>query len=79
MARHLQDLQDGREYETDEVLAQLVCAQRVNEMITQLHLSDQSVDVRPSLNFWTASLDNLLADLDNRCRRNYQHKSHACE
>ncbi|KAL4923642.1 uncharacterized protein BDV17DRAFT_234522 [Aspergillus undulatus] len=74
MERQLQELQDGLEYETDEVLAQLVCAQRMNEMIAQLQLSDQSVDVRPSSNVWTANLDNLLAGLDNQRGREGQHK-----
>lgn len=78
MERQLQELQGGLEYETDKVLAQLVCAQRMNEMIAQLQQSDQSVDVRPSSNAWAASLDNLLADLDNlRCSEGQQ-KPHRC-
>ncbi|KAK7428872.1 hypothetical protein QQZ08_004642 [Neonectria magnoliae] len=76
MERQLQELQGGPEYETDEVLAQLVCAQRMNEMIAQLQQSDQSVDVRPSSNVWTANLDNLLADLDNLRGSEGQRKPH---
>ncbi|KAL2783518.1 hypothetical protein BJX66DRAFT_318409 [Aspergillus keveii] len=76
MARQLHELQERREYETDEVLTQLVCAQRMNEMVAQLHLSDQSVDVRPSLNFWATNLDNLLAEFDDRLGRGGQHKPH---
>ncbi|KAK7413663.1 hypothetical protein QQX98_007445 [Neonectria punicea] len=76
MERQLQELQGGLEYETDEVLAQLICAQRMNEMIAQLQQSDQSVDVRPSSNVWTANLDNLLADLDNLRGSEGQQKPH---
>ncbi|KAL3488949.1 hypothetical protein BJX62DRAFT_239533 [Aspergillus germanicus] len=76
MERQLQELQEGCEYETDEVLAQLICAQRMNEMIAQLHLSEQLVDIRPSFNAWAANLDNLLVDLDNRQSREGQHKPH---
>ncbi|KAL2808906.1 hypothetical protein BJX63DRAFT_407635 [Aspergillus granulosus] len=76
MERQLQELKARLEYKTDEVLAELVCAQRMNEMIAQLQLSDQSVDVRPSSNVWTANPDNLLADVENQRRREGQHKSH---
>lgn len=65
MERQLHELQGGPEYETDKVLVQLVCAQRVNEMIAQLQQSDQLVDVRPSSNVWAANLDNLLANLNS--------------
>lgn len=65
MERQLDELQAGLEYETDEVLSQLVRAQRVNEMIAQLQQSDQPVDVRPSSNTLTAHLDKHLAELDN--------------
>lgn len=79
MERQLQELQGGLEYETDKVLAQLVYAQRINEMIAQLQQSDQSVDIRPSLNVWTANLDNLLADLDNLRGSEGQQKPHRCK
>ncbi|KAL3477188.1 hypothetical protein BJX99DRAFT_226520 [Aspergillus californicus] len=75
MERQLQELHDGLEYESDEALAQLVCGQRMNEMIAQLHLRDQLADVRPSSNIW-ANLDNLLADLDNQRGHESQHKTH---
>ncbi|KAL3450209.1 hypothetical protein BJX65DRAFT_271605 [Aspergillus insuetus] len=79
MARQLQELQDGREYQTDEALAHLVRAQRINEMIAQLHLSEHLIDTRPSLNVWITNLDNLLADLTCRLGREGQHKPHGCE
>lgn len=79
MERQLQELRGGLEYETDEVLAQLVCAQRMNEMAAQLQLSEQSVDVQPSLKVWTANLDNLLADLDNQRGREGQQRTHRRE
>jgi len=79
MERQLQELQGGLEYETDKVLAQLVCAQRINEMIAQLQQSDQSVDIRPSSNVWTANLDNLLADLGSLRRSEGQEKAHCCQ
>lgn len=79
MERQLQELHRGCEYETDEVLAQLVCGQRLSEMIAQLQQSDQSVDVRPSWNTWTTKLDNLLADLGNLRVSEGQHKPHRCE
>lgn len=78
MERQLQELQGGLEYGTDEVLSQLVCAQRVNEMIAQFQQSDQSVDVRPSLNAWTANLDNLLAELEGLRGSKSQQKTHRC-
>ncbi|KAI9154853.1 Transcription factor himD [Paramyrothecium foliicola] len=65
MERQLQELQGGLEYETDKVLAQLICAQRMNEMIAQVQQGDQMVDVQPSLRAWTAKFDSLLVDLDN--------------
>ncbi|KPM46317.1 hypothetical protein AK830_g26 [Neonectria ditissima] len=76
MERQLQELQDGLDFETDSVLAQLVCAQRMNEMIAQIQQSDQAVDVQPSSNVWTANLDNLLADLDNLRGSEGQQKPH---
>ena len=78
MERQLQEIQGGLEYETDEVLSQLVWAQRVNEMIAQLQQSEQSVDVRPSSNAWTANLDNLLAELDGLRGSKSQQKTHRC-
>jgi hypothetical protein len=42
-------------------------------------LSEQSVDVQPSLKIWTANLDNLLADLDNQRGREGQQKTHRRE
>lgn len=78
MARQLQELQNEPEYETDKVLAQLVYAQRINEMIAQLQQSDQSVDVRPSSAICTANLDSLLADLDNLRSFETQQKPHRC-
>jgi hypothetical protein len=78
MERQLQELQGGLEYETDKVLAQLVCAQRINEMIAQLQQSDQLVDVRPSSNVWIANLDNLLADLGRLRGSEGQQKPHSC-
>lgn len=79
MERQLQELQGRLEYETDKVLAQLVCAQRINEMIAQLQHSGQSVDVPLSSNVWTANLDNLLAHLDNLRGSEGQHKPHRCQ
>ncbi|KEZ45802.1 hypothetical protein SAPIO_CDS1616 [Scedosporium apiospermum] len=76
MERQLQELQDGLEYETDKVLAQLVYAQRINEMIAQFQQSDQSVDVRLSSNVCAANLDNLLADLGSLRRSEGQQKPH---
>ncbi|SPO06808.1 uncharacterized protein DNG_09502 [Cephalotrichum gorgonifer] len=76
MERQLQGLQDGLEYETDGVLAQLICAQRISEMIAHLEQSEQSVDVRLSLNVWTANLDNLLAELDSLQGSEGQQKPH---
>lgn len=78
MERYLQDLQDGPEFETDDVVVQLVRAQRMNEMIAQLHQSDQSVDVRPSSNVWTTSLDSLLADLNELRDFEGRHDGHRC-
>lgn len=78
MERKLQELQNALEYETDGVLAQLVAAQRVNEMVAQLQHNDQSVDVRPSSNAWTASVDSLLADLDNLRDPKGQNKPQRC-
>ena len=78
MERQLQELQDGLEYETDKVLAQLVYAQRINEMIAQFQQSDQSVDVRLSSNVCAANLDNLLADLGSLRRSEGQQKPHCC-
>ena len=78
MERYLQDLQEEPEYETDDGIVELIRAQRMNEMIAQLHQSDQSVDVRPSSNVWTANLDNLLADLDELRVNEGRHKSHRC-
>ena len=78
MERQLQELQGEQEFETDKVLAQLVCAQRIKEMISQLHNNDQSVDVRPSSDIWTANLDKLLADLDGLRASEGQRKPHRC-
>ena len=78
MERQLRELQGRLEYETDKVLAQLVCAQRINEMIGQHQQSDQSVDVRPSSVCWTANLDNLLADLDKLRGSDGRQKPHRC-
>lgn len=79
MERQLQELHAGLEYETDELLVQLVCAQRMNDMIAQLQQSDQSVDVRPSSKIWTANLDKLLAHLDDLRGSEGQQKSHRRE
>lgn len=76
MERQLQDLQSGPEYETDKALVQLICAQRINEMIAQRYQSDQPVDIRPSSNVWTARLDNLLSDLNDLRGRDPQYKTH---
>lgn len=79
MEHQLQELQGVSEYQTDEVLAQLIYAQRMNEMIAQLQHSDQLVDFRPSSNDWAANLDKLFADLDKLRRSESQQKSHRCE
>lgn len=78
MERQLQELQGEEEFEADKVLTQLVCAQRIKEMISQLHNNDQSVDVRPSSDIWTANLDKLLADLDGLRASEGQRKPHRC-
>ncbi|KAH7320675.1 hypothetical protein B0I35DRAFT_459447 [Stachybotrys elegans] len=75
MERQLQDLQECPEFETDDILVQLICAQRMNEMAAQFQLSDQSVDVRPSSNFWTVNLDNLLS---NSNKQQSLDKTHRC-
>lgn len=79
MERQFEDLQEGRACETDEVLLQLVCSQRINEMIAQLQQSEQSVDVRPSSNVWVANVDRLLADLETLRGPGNQRKAQHCE
>lgn len=78
MQRLLQELQGEPEYGSDEVLVQLIYAQRANEMIAQLQQSDQSVDIRPSANAWAANLDNLLAELHTLQDSKGQHRPHRC-
>ena len=77
MERQLHELQGEPECGTDRVLVQLVYAQRINEIIAQVHDSHQLVDVRPSSS-WTANLDKLLADIDNLRRSDCQQKPHRC-
>ena len=79
MQRQLQELQGGLEIESDKVLSQLVCAQRVSEMIAQLQQDEQSVDVRLSSQAWTASLDSLLAELNDHRTSEGQHQPHRRE
>ncbi|KAH8168502.1 Winged helix-turn-helix transcription repressor DNA-binding protein [Sarocladium implicatum] len=63
MERQYQELQEANACETDQILLQLVCAQRINEVIAQLQQSEQAVDVRPSSNVCVANIDKLLAEL----------------
>jgi hypothetical protein len=79
MEKQLQELQIEREYDTDEVLAQMVCAQRMSEMIAQVHQSDQSVDIQPSLSTWSTRLDSHLANLEDLRGSESHHKPHRCE
>ncbi|KAK0392250.1 hypothetical protein NLU13_1746 [Sarocladium strictum] len=79
MQRQLQELEDRLEYETDEILVQLVRGQRTNEMISQLQLNDQSVDIQPSSDLWAANLDSLLAELEKKRDHETQHKTPRCE
>jgi hypothetical protein len=78
MAQCLQHLHDKPEYESDEVLVQLVRAQRMNEMIAHFHQRDEFIDVRPSSQSWTANLDSLLADLYHVPGRGSQHRRRHC-
>lgn len=79
MERLLQELQSYKEYETDHVLSQLICAQRVNEAVAQIHQSDHLVDVRPSPDAWAANLETLLSALNTLRASNGQKKVYRCE
>jgi hypothetical protein len=79
MERQVHELQERLEYGTDAILVQLIRGQRTNEMISQLRLSDQSVDIQPSSDVWAAKLDTLLADLEAQRSREPQLKIHRCQ
>jgi len=76
MERQLEELQNEMEYKTDRALAQLICSQRINEMISQLQQSEQSVDIQPSTIAWSAQLDNLLAELHDLRATDDKYQSH---
>jgi hypothetical protein len=79
MERQLQELRDGQECEIDDILVQLVYTQRISEMATQLHQSDQSVDVKPSSGAWVANMDKLLDEMNTLRGRQRQSKTPNCE
>lgn len=79
MERQLFDLQTEREYDTDQVLCKLICAQRISEMISQLQQADQSADMRPCLDTWVVNLDKLLVDFTKQRGNENLNETHHCK
>ena len=79
MEQQLRALEAQPEYDTDEVLVQLVYSQRVNEIIAQLQFGHQFIDQTASVGALMADLDKLLARLNAQEQQNRKMMHRRCQ